>query len=370
MRLLYLSGDPGIPVLGHKGASVHVRELASALCRLGAEVVIASPRIEPLGDVLDAPVELVPIPAIPTSASEQELRVALEEQRDMVVRIAGLLGVDAIYERYSLFGGVGVAAAETLGIPHALEVNAPLRDEARRFRTLPHPDVAAEIERDVFLRTGRILAVSEALRRWLEREGVEPGRIVARVPRNDADLVLGFCGSLKPWHGIEVLLAACAISFAEEQALRLEVVGTGPLEHLIHSADLPPERLRTFGALSHADALDRLRRWDVGVAPYLDIEDFYFSPLKIYEYMAAGLCPVASDLGDVPALLDNGSRGVLVPAGDAERLATAFIELARDRGRIAEFGSRAREYVLAAHTWENNARIALDSFGFARGLAA
>ena len=44
MRLLVLSGDPGIPVLGHKGASVHVRELTRALCDLGTEVAIASPR--------------------------------------------------------------------------------------------------------------------------------------------------------------------------------------------------------------------------------------------------------------------------------------------------------------------------------------
>ena len=54
--------------------------------------------------------------------------------------------------------------------------------------------------------------------------------------------------------------------------------------------------------------------WDVGVAPYLPLDDFYFSPLKVLEYMAVGLCPVASDLGDLPALLGDGGRGLLVPA--------------------------------------------------------
>src|SRR5207302_11355084 len=123
---------------------------------------------------------------------------------------------------------------------------------------------------------------------------------------------------LKPWHGVEVLLEACARAFAEEPALRLEVVGSGPLEHVLHTASLPPERLRTLGALPHTDALERLRHWDVGVAPYLPLEDFYFSPLKVVEYMAAGLCTVASALGDLPALLDDGGRGLPVPAGDAE----------------------------------------------------
>jgi glycosyltransferase involved in cell wall biosynthesis len=382
MRLLVLSCDRGIPVLGHKGASVHVRELASALSRLDVDVVIASPRTEPMGDVLDAPIELMTIPSIPSEASEGELRAALEEQREAVVDIARAVDADAIYERYSLFGEAGIATALTLGLPHVLEVNAPLRAEARRFRTLPHPRIAAEIERTVFRGTDRILAVSEALRRWLEDEGVErkrievvpnavtPERIGRRRPRTDDDLVLGFCGSLKPWHGIEVLLEAFTMALALEPTLRLEVVGSGPLEHLLNSTNLPAERVRTFGALPHADALERVRDWDVGVAPYLPLDGFYFSPLKVVEYMAVGLCPVVSDVGDLPPLLDGGGRGLLVPAGDAVRLAAAFLELASNRDRAAELGCRAREYVLEAHTWEKNARVVLDSFSASRELVA
>jgi glycosyltransferase involved in cell wall biosynthesis len=254
--------------------------------------------------------------------------------------------------------------------------------EARRFRTLPHPRTAADVERTVFRSTNRILAVSHALRRWLEEEGVErerievvpnavaPTHIGRRRSRDDDEFVLGFCGSLKAWHGIDVLLEACTIAFAQEPALRLEVVGSGPLEQLLHSANLPAGRLRAIGALPHAEALERLRCWDAGVAPYLPLDGFYFSPLKVVEYMAVGLCPVASELGDLPALLGDGGRGLLVPAGDAARLAAAFLELAHDRERAAEFGHRAREYVCDVHTWERNARVVLDSFHASKELAA
>lgn len=382
MRLLYLSCDPGIPVLGHKGASVHVRELATALSDLGADVAIASPRTEPAGDVLEASVELMSIPPIPTKASEADLRAAHETQREAIADVARSFGAEAIYERYSLFGAAGVEVAVSLGIPHVLEVNAPLRAEARRFRTLPHRELAAEIERSVFRGTDRVLAVSSTLRRWLEAEGVESGRIEVvpnaiapdrigrRQPRDDDEFVLGFCGSLKAWHGIDVLLEAFAIALAAEPTLRLEVVGSGPLDYLLGSANLPAGRVRAFGALPHAEALERLRRWDVGVAPYLPLEGFYFSPLKVVEYMAVGICPVASALGDLPALLSGGGRGVLVPAGDARRLGSVFLELAHDRERAAELGRRARKYVLDAHTWERNARVALDSFRASRELAA
>src|SRR5262249_38217576 len=107
----------------------------------------------------------------------------------------------------------------------------------------------------------------------------------------------------------------------------------------------------------------------VGLAPYLPLENFYFSPLKVVEYMAAGLCTVASDLGDLPTLL-AGDRGVVVPAGDVQRLASALLELARNRDRAAELGGRARAYVLETHTWERNARVVLDSFERSRELAA
>ncbi len=381
MRLLYLSCDPGIPVLGHKGASVHVRELASALSTLGAHVAIASPRTEPAGDVLDAPIRLLRLPRMTPNASEPELRVALEAQRVEVLEAARSFGADAIYERYSLLGDAGIEAATTLRIPHVLEVNAPLREEARRFRTLSHPDLAAEIEQRAFRGTSRILAVSHALRRWLEQEGIErerievapnavaPTRFGPRRARSDNEYVLGFCGSLKPWHGIEALLEACAIAFAEEPSLRLEVVGGGPLEHLLDSAGLPANRLRALGPLRHAEAIERLRYWDAGLAPYLPLEGFYFSPLKVVEYMAAGLCTIASDEGELPALLAGG-RGVVVPAGDARQLASALLKVARDRNRSAELGRRARAYILETHTWDGNARVVLDSFRRARELAA
>ena len=86
--------------------------------------------------------------------------------------------------------------------------------------------------------------------------------------------------------------------------------------------------------------------------------------------MAAGVCPIASDLGELAALLDNGGRGVLVPAGDAGQLASAFVELARDRKRAHELGRRARAYVLEERTWDRNARVVLESFATSRGLAA
>jgi hypothetical protein len=179
MRLLYVSADPGVPVLGHKGASVHVRELVEALAAAGTSVTIASPRIRYEGERIAADVELVAInPVLPKDyATPTALRRAVREQAVQVVELARARGIQAIYERFSLFSNAGARAAAELGIPHALEVNAPLCDEARRFRTLPHPEEAAAIESVVLASTDHVFAVSEELRGVLVDDGVEPEKV-------------------------------------------------------------------------------------------------------------------------------------------------------------------------------------------------
>src|SRR5207237_7920188 len=132
----------------------------------GIEVHIASPRIGAEGDQLPAPAKLHRI--APVAAEDhvpRTLRVAVQAQAQAVTALCARLGVDAIYERFSLFTAAGVRAAAQLGLRHLLEVNAPLRREAAQYRTLPHPEVAVSLEAEVMAETDRVFAVSEPLAR-------------------------------------------------------------------------------------------------------------------------------------------------------------------------------------------------------------
>ena len=365
MRLLYLSADPGVPVLGHKGASVHVRELCAAFVQAGVEVHVASPRIVPEGDRLTVPAELHGISRVsPAAPVAHALSVAVQTQAREVTALCARLGVDAIYERSSLFSAAGVRAAAELGLPHVLEVNAPLREEASRYRALPHPELAASFESEVMAGTSRVLAVSEPLAWALVQDGADPGKVevvpngVAAErfppPRRDKErFLVGFAGSMKPWHGVETLVEAVS----QVPEVHLEVVGHGPLEHTLER--LPANRVTSFGALPHDEVIARMAGWDVGVAPYMPIDGFWFSPLKVLEYMAAAACPVASDLGDAAQLLDHGRRGVLVPAGDVDALARSLGELAGDPSHARYLGERARAWAAANRPWSVNAQRAL-----------
>jgi len=94
-----------------------------------------------------------------------------------------------------------------------------------------------------------------------------------------------------------------------------------------------------------------LRRGRVALAPYRFMELFYFCPLKVIDYLAAGLPVVASRVGDVPELV--GDAGVLVEARDDAALAGAVGALLAAPGRAAELGRRGRRRAHHPMTWRH-----------------
>jgi len=346
MRVVYLCADRGIPLLGTKGASVHLRSLAAALASRGNEVILACRRLD--GD--SKPPFAVRVELLPPCE---------EEQAGWIETLLGGTGADVLLERYSLSSGPGLRAAKRLGVPYVLEVNAPLVEEAARYRGLTDTAAYRERERSLIASSDRIIAVSSGIRAHALASGAAPGRV--RVIPNGVDLalfrragrgrvraglglagktVVGFAGSLKPWHGVLGLVAAFACLTGR---VHLLLVGEGPEAAAVAAAAEGlglQDRVTMTGAVPHSCVPDYLAAMDVGVAPYLPQERFYFSPLKVAEYMAAGLPVVASNQGDLAATL--GGAGLLVPPGDIVRLAGALRQLVGDEPARRRLGRAAR----------------------------
>jgi glycosyltransferase involved in cell wall biosynthesis len=366
MRIAYLTTDPGIAYGGTKGASVHVAELTTALAREGAEVLLLAARIAP--GAPDPPpgitLELLPGPSKGASAAERvsaepDRQAWLEERLDR-------FGAAALYERLALHSAAGSAAARRLGIPHLVELNAPLIQEATRYRTLPLPAVAQLLERSVLRQADLVLAVSGPLARYARAQGapavtvspngVDLGRFgAAAVPRRGPVSAL-FTGTLRPWHGVETLAGAWRL--LGPAAPPLTVVGDGPGRPLLEQAGA-----HVTGALPHDRVPAALRAADIGIAPYSADAPPYFSPLKLFEYLAAGLAVVAAAIPGVTEVVDERTA-VLVPPGDPEALAAAVASLAADERRRERLGRAARA-LAEEHTWQCRARRALDAAGAA-----
>jgi glycosyltransferase involved in cell wall biosynthesis len=383
-RIAYITADRGIPVFGAKGASIHVREMVKAMTDIGYEVEVFAARVGDHSQPLPAIVNKIRAGgglSVVANELEGEDRVNARERyatmlSDAVVenlaRIHRQRPFTQIYERYGLFSTAGVDAARRLGIPCCLEVNSPLVLEQQRYRQLANVEVAEDVEHRAFTGADAICCVSDEVADYVISRGAPRGKV--RVVPNAVDqarfrpdvpaktlpvpgdrTIVGFSGSLKPWHGLDLLLPAFARLLQNGNHVHLLLIGDGPLRQWIEGfaeGAGVSEHVTITGWVDHEELPAWLTAVDIAVAPYPDADDFYFSPLKLAEYMAAGRCIVASDIGQISQLIRDDHNGRLVRPGDLHAL-VHMIERMRalpmERQRL---GRIARE-AACDHTWRD-----------------
>lgn len=304
--------------------------------------------------------------------------------------LAAARSADAIYQRHARFSLAGALLARATGKPLILEYNGPEEFVERHWMDgkTPMRSRIRLCEDAALSAAARIIVVSKADRRSLIKRGVERERIVLNPNGVDAGrfavgggevtrrrhglaegrLIVGFVGSFGPWHGAPVL-ARAFVSFARSiPAAQLMLVGDGrelgPSVEVVRNAGLDQHltvagRVRPDAIPAYLDACDIL------VAPHVPLADgveFFGSPTKIFEYMAAGKAILASRLGQIGEVLEHGVTAWLVEPGNCDDLRNGLFALADEPELRATLGANARQRAIEHHSWRSNARRVMDSY--------
>ena len=377
MRILYSAIDQTVP--GTTGGSVHVTAVAEGLAALGHDVhVLVTPGDEafPSGPASN-PVRWIPM--APPFGAKQLRWMRTGEVR----RIVAALEPAVVMERYYNFGGEGMLAASAAGARTVLEVNAPVIDHAGSAK--------ARIDRALIV---------EPMRRWRERICARADLIVtpsaAILPRDTPSrkiVRLEWGADTDRFRPDAPGAAAVRAAGDDRRDLRRRVQELAR-RHQPRARDARAPRARPLGRRRRArrrrarncrpcrtkppasptssspapcrtrDMPACLAAADIGVAPFeigahrpLSL-GFYWSPLKIFEYMAAGLPVVAPAVDRIPSLVADGREGLLYDPAQPGALARALETLA-DPSLRRPLGRAARERAVRDYSWKAHC-VALD----------
>jgi glycosyltransferase involved in cell wall biosynthesis len=287
-----------------------------------------------------------------------------------------------VYQRYTLNNLAGLILARRWRVPFVLEANSSEVEWRRRWEYLRYAPLAEACERVLLSRADAVVTVSENARAELERVGAPPERVcvvpnavevdrfahaTARpLPFPDGAVVVGFVGLFYRWHGVQHLARAFVDLHARVPNARLMLLGDGedaPAVRAVLEEAGVMDACHLPGLVPRDAVPGYLAAADILVSPHAEMKDFVGSPIKIFEYMAAGRAIVASRLGQLESLLSDGETALLVPPGDEGALAAALERVAVDKRLRGELGSRAQQEALRRHSWEARVRELLDWYG-------
>ena len=297
-----------------------------------------------------------------------------------------LKGYDLIHERFNLLALGGAWASKKLGIPFVLEVNADLLEQ-RKFKGTPEIGLrrlfAVWATRFCFKAATKIICISTDLRDHLHRqwniedhklavlpcaadvEAFSPNQKTDKVRRGlglTTEPVVMWVGGFYPWHDLDLLLQSFNCILQKRPDARLVLVGDGPTKAVVEQKVMRNglrHAVIMTGAIAHTSVPEMVSIAEVAVVPAAPVpasRGGTGTPLKLFEYMAAGKAIVATALNQAAEVIRDGHNGLLVEAGDVSGFADAMLTLLNDSAKRGRLGQNARRHAVEQYSWEQYTR--------------
>lgn len=381
MRILYLA-DIRFPL--ERANGIQSMETCHALAERGHDVTLIvrpdteTPARDPfafygLPRVPRLHVEVVPVTGPAAARRAGYLTFAIG-------RSLGTARQDVVFTRDLALASLVIGLPRALRAPVVYEAHTIAADAARARPDLLTGGAAASPSklRRLEARDGRVwrgadgyVTITDGLRRELERRFGPRPRIAMipdgvrlapapgiQSPTSERPFTIGYAGHLYPWKGVDLIVEAVA---AMPDARALIVGGHDKEPDLARVKAFATEldcvnRITFTGLIPPSDVPARLRETDVLVLPNPRsvISDAHTSPLKLFEYMAAGRPIVASDLPSIGEVLRDGVNAVMVEPGNPQALVAGIRKLQDDPALGRRLAAQAAEDV-QDYTWARRA---------------
>ena len=396
MKILYFSPHPYLNLASPSGPGTHMREMIRgfreeghevAVCILGGEHIYGHIGFSYSSAGWKGKVKAIIPDIIWQTIKDYNLQFRDAKAGKALEQVIDDFQPDLIYERGFYMMSSGVEIANRRGIPHILEMNAPFPEEKIELegRTWMVRK-SFQQERKQALLTTLMVVVSSGLKEYYEEKYPEiTGRVLvtpnAIDPENFAlnqqevellreklgietgDTVIGFVGSIFPYHGVKDLLLAFAKLQGKrgDTRLKLLVVGDGEtLPELRRMAEHTEwGKLVTFtGNVPYAEVRSYIANMDIAV---LANSKWYCSPIKIFEYGALEKAVVSIKTKAVLDVMADGVDGLLIES-PADELEPALELLVNDLDLRKRLASSFHEKVMKRHTWNAMAKLIITTF--------
>jgi len=283
-----------------------------------------------------------------------------------------------VWQHHDLFHDAGHPVARRHHCPLVSYVHAPQVWEARRWG-VHRPGYGSWLERVAerpqLQASDVVCCVSDEVATVLKRLGIESRKIlvspmavdaerfspeVSGLPVRtryglDAAFIVGWVGTFRGFHGVDLVIDAFRLVHQVDTRARLLLVGSGSALPAMqdYARKIGLSAAVVFaGAVSNVEMPDYVAAMDAAVVSARPGDDFHYSPLKLREYLACGRAVAAPRLGEIPRTLIDGEHALLYEPGEVTELAARLTRVREDRQLRERLGSAGRRLAVRTSTWD------------------
>jgi glycosyltransferase involved in cell wall biosynthesis len=188
------------------------------------------------------------------------------------------------------------------------------------------------LEKTIHYNLNRIIIINNA---------INPEDFPEISPVLQKEIVISYIGDLEPWKGIPYYSKVINRVLKQTKNISFWFVGNGSLFSALKDKFEEEKRVKLFGAIDHKEIPKILEKTHILVQPSF----WEGSPTTIIEAMAMGIPVVASNIGDIPRLLNSGEDGILFKAGNEKQLEEIILNAVKNYDELVDTARKARSKI-------------------------